>query len=41
VADADDSMSAIEVQILLALLVPHLAALALNDVHVEERIYVE
>jgi hypothetical protein len=34
-------VSAIEVQILLALVVPHLAAFALDDVHVEERIYVK
>jgi hypothetical protein len=41
VADADHGMSAIEVQVLLALLIPHLTAFALDDVHVEERIYVE
>jgi len=41
VTDADDGMSAIEVQILLTFLVPYLTALALYDVHVEERIYVE
>jgi hypothetical protein len=41
VADADHGMSAIEVQILLALLIPHLTALALDDVNIEERIYVE
>ena len=37
----DHGMSAIKVQILLTLVVPHLAAFALDDVHVEERIYVE
>ena len=41
VADADDGMSAVQIQILLALVVPHLATLALDDVHVKERIYVE
>jgi hypothetical protein len=34
-------MSAIKVKILLPLVVPHLTALALYDIHVEERIYVE
>ena len=40
-ADRNHGMSAIEVKILLALVVPHLTTLALRDVHVEERIYVE
>ena len=34
-------MTTVEVQVLLALVVPHLAAFALHDVHIEERIYVE
>jgi hypothetical protein len=34
-------MASIEVQILLPLVIPYLAAFALYDVHVEERIYVE
>ena len=41
VADADHGMSAIEVQVLLPHLIPHFTAFALDDVHVEERIYVE
>jgi hypothetical protein len=41
VSDADNGMSAIEVKILLPLVVPYLTALALHDIHVEERIYVE
>jgi hypothetical protein len=40
-ADGDDGVSAIKVEILLAFIVPHVAALALDDVHVEERIYIE
>ena len=40
-ADRNHGMSAIEVQILLPLVVPHLTAFALDDVYVEERIYVE
>ena len=38
--NGDDGMSAIEVEILVALVVPHLAALALDDIHIEERIYI-
>jgi hypothetical protein len=41
VSDADHGMPAIEVKILLTLVVPHLTALALHDIHVEERIYIE
>jgi hypothetical protein len=41
VPDADNGMPAIEVEILLTLIVPYLTALALHDIHVEERIYVE
>ena len=41
VADADDGMAAIEVEVLLPPVVPDPAALALDDVHVEERINVE
>ena len=40
VADADDSMSAIEVQIFLSLLIPHLASLSLDNVHIEEGIHI-
>jgi hypothetical protein len=40
-SDADDGMTAIQIQILLSLVVPNLTTFALNDVHVEERIYVE
>jgi hypothetical protein len=35
VTDADDSMATIQVQILLALVVPNLRSLSLDDVHVE------
>ena len=41
VSDADHSMSAIEVKIFLTFVIPYLATLALYDVYVEERIYVE
>ena len=41
VADTDDSMSAIEVQILLSLVVPHLTTFAFDDVYIKERINVE
>jgi hypothetical protein len=41
VSDADDGMSAIQVQVFLTFVIPHFAALALYDVHIEERIYVE
>jgi hypothetical protein len=41
VTDADHGMAAIEVQVFLSFVVPHLAAFALNDVHVEERINIE
>jgi hypothetical protein len=40
-ANGDDGVSAIKVEILLAFIVPHVAALALHDVHIEERIYIE
>ena len=40
VADADDSMSAIEVQIFLSLVIPHLASLSLDNVHIEEGIHI-
>jgi hypothetical protein len=38
--NGDNGMSAIEVEILVALVVPHLAALALDDIDIEERIYI-
>jgi hypothetical protein len=41
VPDADDGMPAIEVQILLPFVIPYLTTFAPDDVHVEERIYVE
>ena len=41
VTDRDHSVSAVEVEILLSVLVPHLTTLTLDDVHVEERIYVK
>jgi hypothetical protein len=41
VADADDSVPAIEVEVLLSFLVPNLAALSLYDIDIEEGIYVE
>jgi hypothetical protein len=41
VPDTDDGVPTIEVQILLALVVPYLAAFALHDVYIEERIYIE
>ena len=41
VADADDSVAAVQVEILLALVVPHLASLALDNVDIEEGINVE
>ena len=37
----DDGMTTIEVQVFLALIIPHPTALALDDVDVEERIYIE
>ena len=40
-AYADNGMTAIEVKILLTFIVPYLAALSLDDVDVEEWIYVE
>ena len=40
-SDADDSMTAIEVQVFLTLVIPHLAAFSLDDVDVEERIYIK
>ena len=41
VADADDGVSAIEVEILLPFIVPHLASLTFHDVDIEEGINVE
>ena len=41
VTDADDSMATIQVQILLALVVPNLAAIALHNVDIKKWIYVE
>ena len=41
VPDADHGMSAIEVQILLPFVIPYLTTFAPDDVHVEERVYVE
>ena len=40
-SDADDSMTAIEVQVFLPPVVPHLAAFSLDDVDIEERIYIK
>ena len=37
--DADDGMAAVKVKIFLAFAVPNVAAFALDDVDVEERIY--
>jgi hypothetical protein len=34
-------MAAVQVQVFLSLVVPHLAAFALDNVHIEERISVE
>jgi hypothetical protein len=39
-ANGDNGMPAIEVEILVALVVPHLAALTLDDIDIEERIYI-
>ena len=39
--NADDGMTAIQVQVLLPLVVPYLASLSPDNVHVEEGIYVE
>ena len=41
VSDADHGMAAIQVEVFLTLVIPNLTALALHNVHVEERIYVE
>ena len=41
VPDADDGMTAIEIQILLSLVVPNLAAIALHNVDIKKWIYVE
>jgi hypothetical protein len=41
VTNGDDGMTAVQVEVLLAFLVPHMATLALDDVYVEERIYIE
>ena len=41
VADRDNGVATIEVEILLPFVVPHVAALALHDVHVEERINIK
>jgi hypothetical protein len=40
VADADDGMSAIEIEVLLPFVVVDVAALAFNDINVEKRINV-
>jgi hypothetical protein len=39
--DADHGVPSVEVQILLSFVIPYLTTLALHDIHVEERIYVE
>ena len=39
--DADDSMTTIQVQILLTLVVPNLRSLSFDDIHVEQGIHVE
>ena len=39
VTDADDGMPAVEVEIFLSFVVPHMATLAFDDVDVEKRIY--
>ena len=41
VADGDDGMAAVEVEVLRTVLVPHVAAFPFDDVDVEEGIYVE
>ena len=41
VADADDGMATIEVEILLSLVVPDMTATAFDDVHVREGIYIK
>jgi hypothetical protein len=41
VTDGDDGMTAVQVEVLLAFVVPYVTALALHDVHVEERIYIK
>jgi hypothetical protein len=41
VPDADHGVAAIEVQVLLSFVIPYFTTLALHNVHVEERIYVE
>jgi hypothetical protein len=40
-ADADNRMTPVEVKILLPFVVPYMAAFALDDVYVEEAIYIE
>jgi hypothetical protein len=41
VSDADDSVTSIEIQILLSLVIPHMASLAVVDGYVEKWIYVK
>jgi hypothetical protein len=41
VADADNSMSTIEVEVLLPLIVPHFTTFSLYDVYIEQWINVE
>ena len=41
VADGDDGMAAVEVEVLRTVLVPHVAAFPFDDVDVEQRIYIE
>ena len=41
VPDADDGMTAIQVEILLSFVVPYFTSFSLDDVHVEEWINVE
>ena len=40
-ADGDDGMTAVEVQIFGPLVIPDMTAAAFDDVYVEKRIYVE
>jgi hypothetical protein len=40
-ADGNNGMSAVEVQVLLTLVVPNPTAFTLDDVYVEEWIYIE
>jgi len=39
--DADDSVTTVQIKVLLTLVVPYLTTFPLHDIHVEERIYIE